>query len=77
MSDFNQRAAKGQAYNHAIEDARRADRADDLKYIAQRFYFHLETAAMFQKLQAADLALVLERPALIEKFKDLHEELSK
>jgi hypothetical protein len=77
MAYDDSRVRKGQAYNLATADALKADRADDLKYIAQRFYFHLETAAMFQKLGPQDLALILERPGLIEKFKELNEELSK
>ena len=72
MSDFNTRAAKGQAFNLAMEDVRKNDKEGDMKYLATRFLYHYDTAALFQKADAQELATIVGKPEVIELFNQLH-----
>lgn len=67
---------KGQAYNNAMEDARHAARMGDMRYIVQRYMYHLETAALFQKASTTELGVIVDKPELVALFQKFHEELS-
>ena len=77
MSDFSQRAAKGQAYNLAIATAIADDKQHDNAYIIKQFLRHYEFASLLQKTPAKDLAIVAEEPGFIEIIKKLDEEFQK
>ena len=71
MTDFNQRAAVGQAYNNAQNDDRQVDRMNDMAYTVERFLFHLELAKLFQAAKPGDLETVIGNPKYIQLIREL------
>lgn len=78
MSDdkFNQRAANGQAFNLACNEAISLGKMGDMKFLAERFIFYKQTAALFQKADLATLANIAEHPEVLELFNKINKELS-
>jgi len=74
--DYSKRAAIGQAYNLAAQESIHSGRVGDMRFLVERFIFHFETAAIFQKTSIIDLANIADREDLLEKFKELHNELN-
>lgn len=74
-TDYNKRAAVGQAYNLAVHDAIHAGEATNPKYIYRRFvYYH----TLGDAIQSADLELiqeVIDNKDFDQVIKDLKEAL--
>ena len=75
MSDFSQRAAKGQAYNLAVNTAIAEGRAHDNKFIIEQFLRHLQFAAMVQKATPDQLATAVDNPKFIQLIQNLDNEM--
>lgn len=75
--DFNQRAAKGQAYNLAVATAIADGKQHDNQYIAKQYLRHLQFANLMQKTKPAELAAAVEEEAVIAKIKELDEMLER
>lgn len=75
MSDFNQRAAKGQAINLAISTAIAENKQHDNKYIIEQYLRYLQFANMVQKATPEQLATAVDNPKFIDLIKKLDEEL--
>ena len=60
MSDLNQRAARGQAYNQACDDARLVGKMNDEEYKLKRFLYHLEMADLYQRASVDDLINIVK-----------------
>lgn len=56
-TDYNLRAAKGQAYNLAVADAIQAGKAHDVKYVYERYTFYYTIG---QLIQDSDLDMIQE-----------------
>jgi len=77
MSDHNQRAAVGQAYNLANAEALHFGKTNDMKFIVERFLYHLETARLFQSASPQELATLVDNPKFLELIKELNSESEK
>lgn len=75
-NDFSQRAARGQAYNLAVQTAISEGRGNDNKYIIEQFLRHLQFAALVQKATPDQLASAVDNPKFIQLIQDLDNELS-
>jgi hypothetical protein len=69
--DFSQRAAKGQAYNLAVQTAIADGKQHDNEYIVRQFLRHLQFAALVQKDNPEQLAKVVDNPKVLELIKKL------
>lgn len=59
-TDYNVRAARGQAYNLAVADAIENNKTDDTKYIYQRFIRYYELGQILQDAEIDELKEVLK-----------------
>lgn len=73
---YSQRAAKGQAYNLAVMTAIAEGKHKDVRFIAQEFYRHFQTAALLQKANAEQISQIIENPKLVELLKEVEEILN-
>lgn len=71
--DFSQRAARGQAYNLAVQTAIADGKGHDNEYIVKQFLRHLQFAALVQKATPEQLAQAVNNPEVIRLIKELDE----
>lgn len=76
MAIDNQRAARGQAYNLAVQTALFAGKGEDNEYITKQFLRHLQFMSLLQKADPHQLASVLGNPKLLKIIKELDQALS-
>ena len=74
-ASFSQRAAKGQAYNLAIQEAIAANKINDKEFIVGRFLLHMKFAALLQKADPTQLAIIIKNPTFLDLLKQLDEAL--
>ena len=70
-NNFSQRAAKGQAYNLAIQTAIADGKQHDNEYIVQQFLRHLQFAALVQKANPEQLAAITKNPKIMDLIREL------
>lgn len=73
--DFSQRAARGQAYNLAIQTAISDGKQHDNEYIVAQFLRHLAFAQLVQTAQPEQLNQIVKNPKLVKLIKELDAEL--
>lgn len=74
MAEYDgNRAARGQAYNLAVQDARDAGKGDDMRFIAERVFHHLQRASQFQQFNADELAVFTRNTKLLELYTKIQE----
>ena len=74
-NDFSQRAAKGQAYNLAVQAAIAEGKGGDKEFIVKQFLYHLQFAALVQKATPHQLAEVIKSPKILELFEQIDKEM--
>lgn len=58
---YNERAARGQAYNLAVHDAVQTGKADDQYYVAARFIYYYELGVFFQDTDIEQLLIITQK----------------
>jgi len=69
--NFSQRAAKGQAYNLAVQTAIAEGKQHDNEYITKQFLRHLQFASLLQKANPEQLSDLLKNPKMLDLIKEL------
>lgn len=75
--DYSQRAAKGQAYNLAVQTAIADGKQHDNEHITKQFLRHLQFSSLLQKANPNQLAEVLDNERILEIIKELDRALEK
>lgn len=70
-ANYNERAAKGQAYNLAVLTAIADCKQHDNQYILKQYFRHKEMATMIQSMKEDVLVEAIENPRLVEILKEL------
>ena len=73
--DYSQRAAKGQAYNLAVQTAIADGRQHDNEFIVRQFQRHLQFANLLQKANPQQLAELLDSTKMLDLIKALDNEV--
>jgi len=59
-TDYNTRAARGQALNLAVQEAISIQKTDDMRYILKRFVHYLNLSSLVQDISLEDLKKEIE-----------------
>lgn len=60
-TDYNNRAARGQAYNLAVNDAIANGKSEDTYYISRKFIHYYNLGSLFQEIDIEDLKKELNK----------------
>lgn len=77
QDNFSQRAARGQAYNLAIQEAIAEGKQNDVEAILGLYYKHLQFAALLQSDKSDALSEAVRTPQVLNLIRQLTEELNK
>ena len=75
MTDFNNRAARGQAYNLAVLTSIADGRHNDKEYVMRQFFSHLEFASILQECSNEQLSKVLSCESVLKKLDEIQREI--
>lgn len=75
MSDFNQRASKGQAYNLAVATAIAEGKQHNNEYIVKQYLRHLQFANILQKATPEQLEIAINNPEVLAKLREIEDML--